>query len=1033
MAYTSLYDLFSEPQIVLYFAVLLWSAIGCARRSERVLPLAAAAATLSVTWAYIVRYTVAYEGPNLFDDAYKDVLAPPHFGTSAQLLTWVVVAAVWARDASPCYMLFGELGAMSAAFMTWIPLGAPSKRRVPLSVAATSALALVAIAHLASADAEWAEPALSPPARPWPLAHLWRPPPPPPLPSGPVFGADFGSWLQLLHLLLLLPMLLVRLFPAQPSLEAAPFYLALGLAAATWHRLGQPGPAYAWPATDCQLSISIDLALCALLTLLAVHLKGRSLARTSVAALALPLLSPASVLALHLASEQLPAFHAAMVTRLQRAVAARLRGASAQASTRSCVAPPPRWSNLGLFETADMPYDKACASLARFLADSVGLVADDRVLACGCGAGDELYLYKAEYSLRHVTGVDADPATAAGFTQDYNMRLLHRPAAALRDAFQPGIFNRLLALDAVYHFDDKRAFFAAAAALLPPGGTVGATDILVAADAPGWLRLALLAMNIPACNHWSAAQYEAELAALGLEGVAIVSTGARVLPYWLPKAMLPYLDYASVVARVPLTAAAPPHAPHVSPPRRRRKVAVIGSGLAGLATAHTLISSGRVDVTVFESRGKAGLGGDAQRFGEGKDDEAVVDVPLRMIGRGYYSAVESLANELGIPTVAASVDCCFYGVDARGGSRLFVLSRSYLKTALSLLPHLPEILRFRRSVGEGERDSETFGEWLCRRGHRSVPGTAQSGSDMDTGTEKGAGTGTGTDSVGVWVTMGQMSWVLSCTYEQVLGYPARIVLDFARGLGLGLRGMLTTNNVVRIHPSVEALQIALSYGATLVYGVRVGGVDERRVILDTQYDAVVVATEALAVRHVLAKADPVFAEVPYQASSIVLHHDESFMPPCKQDWSTLNVEQQPSSDMSQLTVWLNQYYPGVPFSRPTFETWNPLRTPEHAQKQVYFQRAVHTADTPRVLAAIDAAQGQHGIYYAGAYCVYGMGLLEQAAVSGVAAARHVLRDLSLAAPDAAPASEGDAATKSGAHDANHNGASSGDRGAHNGA
>ena len=83
--------------------------------------------------------------------------------------------------------------------------------------------------------------------------------------------------------------------------------------------------------------------------------------------------------------------------------------------------------------------------------------------------------------------------------------------------------------------------------------------------------------------------------------------------------------------------------------------------------------------------------------------------------------------------------------------------------------------------------------------------------------------------------MGQMSWVLSCTYEQVLGYPARIVNDFARGLGLGLRGMLTTNRIVRIHPSVEALQVALSYGSTLVYGVRVGGVDERRVILGKQY------------------------------------------------------------------------------------------------------------------------------------------------------------------------------------------------------
>ena len=208
-------------------------------------------------------------------------------------------------------------------------------------------------------------------------------------------------------------------------------------------------------------------------------------------------------------------------------------------------------SNLGLFESADVPYDKACAALARFLADSAGLCADDRVLACGCGAGDELFLYKAEYRLRHITGVDADPAAAEGFTQDYNMRLLHRPAAALRSAFQPGIFNRVLALDAVYHFGDKRAFFADAAALLPPGGTVGVTDVLVAADAPGWLRLALRAMNIPTCNQWGRARYQAELTALGLEAITVVSTGARVLPYWLPRAMLPYLDYVSVVARVP--------------------------------------------------------------------------------------------------------------------------------------------------------------------------------------------------------------------------------------------------------------------------------------------------------------------------------------------------------------------------------------------------------------------------------------------------------------------------------------------------
>ena len=52
---------------------------------------------------------------------------------------------------------------------------------------------------------------------------------------------------------------------------------------------------------------------------------------------------------------------------------------------------------------------------------------------------------------------------------------------------------------------------------------------------------------------------------------------------------------------------------------------------------------------------------------------------------------------------------------------------------------------------------------------------------------------------------------------------------------------------------------------------------------------------------------------------------------------------------------------------------------------------MHTADTPRLLRDIEAVQGTHGIYYAGAYCVYGMGLLEQAAVSGAAAVRVRVR------------------------------------------
>ena len=62
---------------------------------------------------------------------------------------------------------------------------------------------------------------------------------------------------------------------------------------------------------------------------------------------------------------------------------------------------------------------------------------------CGCGAGDELRLYKEAYHAKHVTGVDADAAAAAAFVPDYNLRLLHQPSAALRASFQPGVFNTI--------------------------------------------------------------------------------------------------------------------------------------------------------------------------------------------------------------------------------------------------------------------------------------------------------------------------------------------------------------------------------------------------------------------------------------------------------------------------------------------------------------------------------------------------------------------------------------------------------------
>ena len=99
--------------------------------------------------------------------------------------------------------------------------------------------------------------------------------------------------------------------------------------------------------------------------------------------------------------------------------------------------------------------------------------------------------------------------------------------------------------------------------------------------------------------------------------------------------------------------------------------------------------------------------------------------------------------------------------------------------------------------------------------------------------------------------------------------------------------------------------------------------------------------------------------------------------------------QKAGEDMCMLTAWLNEYYPKLNFPKNVFQTWNPHERPEDIIKECHFLRVVHTKETPSILRRIEQLQGQNCIYYAGAYNMEGMGLLEQAARSGENAARHI--------------------------------------------
>eukprot|EP01047_Picozoa_sp_COSAG01_P029995 COSAG01_NODE_2074_length_8491_cov_4.600024_13_plen_456_part_00 len=199
----------------------------------------------------------------------------------------------------------------------------------------------------------------------------------------------------------------------------------------------------------------------------------------------------------------------------------------------------------------------------------------------------------------------------------------------------------------------------------------------------------------------------------------------------------------------------PPETP--APPR----VAVIGSGLAGLTTAWLLgkcpssdgrspadgssageggpLASGGMEVELYEAAPSLGMGthsvaldpppdGD-QKSRQGSDKPPVmVDIPPRFVVPSYYSELLQLYKAVGVPFYMSSGDGCFqtWGADESpyfrfGNVRMFGVSLPYVWAApwsTVAWRIVWDLLRFRwrarRHLREGSLIGLSFGEYLSR-------------------------------------------------------------------------------------------------------------------------------------------------------------------------------------------------------------------------------------------------------------------------------------------------------------------------------
>ncbi|HEX4688508.1 MAG TPA: DUF1365 family protein [Nocardioides sp.] len=409
----------------------------------------------------------------------------------------------------------------------------------------------------------------------------------------------------------------------------------------------------------------------------------------------------------------------------------------------------------------------------------------------------------------------------------------------------------------------------------------------------------------------------------------------------------------------------------------RRRVAVIGSGVAGLTAAH--VAARTAHVTLYEADPRLGGHADTHEVAG-----LAVDTGFIVHNERTYPTLLRLFAELGVATQAAEMSMSVRddetGLEyagALGVRGLFPTMRNLARPAyLRMLREVPRFHRRARALLAGPDDvgDATLREFLVAGGfsayfqrHFMEPLVAA-----------------------VW----------SCDTSVALDYPARYLFEF-----LGHHGMLSVAGSPQWRTVVGGSREYVARVAAGLEDVRVGtkvtSVRERADAVEvtdgngttTAYDAVVVAThpdQALAMLE-----DPTPAQrrslgsMPYSDNAALLHTDTSVLPraeAARASWNFLRPGRGGPGGMS-VTYDLTRLQ-GLPTETRYLVTLGgaDLVDPDSVVARMEYAHPVYTPESVAAQRALPAANTTR-VAFAGAY--HGWGFHEDGARSGVAAAAHL--------------------------------------------
>jgi len=422
------------------------------------------------------------------------------------------------------------------------------------------------------------------------------------------------------------------------------------------------------------------------------------------------------------------------------------------------------------------------------------------------------------------------------------------------------------------------------------------------------------------------------------------------------------------------------------------KVAIVGSGIAGLVAAHRLRPHARV--SLFEAGGY--FGGhthtvDITLSTTQGPRTCGVDTGFLVYNERTYPGLIALFGELGIPTTASDMSFSVQ-VPGQPGQRTLEWSGSNLATVFAqkrnlasprFLGMLADLLRFNKLCtrlaleGRDAEMSQPLADFLDQ--HRF----GQAFRD--------------------WYFLPMLGCIWSCPTDQMLQFPVATMIRFCHNHGL-------------LQVSNRPQWYTVAGGARQYVEKIVAGLDDarlntpvRRIERDAagvtvftdhgseRFDQLVLATHSDQALGLLAQPTltetEVLGAIRYQPNRAVLHTDTAVLPQRPSAWAAWNYERAAQHEQESARVCLhyllNRLQP-LPFKQPVVESLNPVRPIDPAKVLAEFEYSHPVFDLAAIRAQsrVPELQGVQHTWYCGAWTAYGFH--EDGLQSGETAAQSLL-------------------------------------------